>query len=175
MASMAAAAYYQQLSLSLGGPMAGISGGPFLQQKGSPNAAAQIVAAFASNPYLLHSHPLPPSSAQGTAIFTSNPANEMPLQRYHGINEHVASNISDFNHARRMNPHKQISPAEVSLTNSSLQNTLLSSGPFGSRNPNSDKLTAIHDQQVANDKSFWASNYANLPTSWQLYNFRKGG
>ena len=174
MASMAAA-YYQQLSLSLSGPPAGISGGQFLQPKWG-QTPSQLAAALASNPHLLHSLPPPPSSAQGSAIINSNPLNTMSMHRYHGIPEPSTTSNSPFHHLN-MNLNNQIAFHEVSLANSSLQNALLTPGTFSNKISPSNKFTASRDQQTSNENSFWASNYGNLSTAWevnQLYNFKKG-
>ena len=176
MASMAAAAYYQQLSMSLGGTPTGIPGGQLLQTKLGPNSA-QIAAALASNPYLLHSLPPPPSSARGPSIFSSQALNQLSMQRYHAAHPLAphhppTSNDSSFDQLKANIHGNQLNSHEFSLAAiSNLQNPLLTS--------NGDKfMSTAHDQhQVVNGNSNWRSNFEAFPTAWQMnqfYNLPKG-
>ena len=85
---MAAAAYYQQLSLSLSGNLnGGIPTPGQLFQAKDGHVTSQIATALASNPYLIHPAPSPPYSVQGT----SNSINRMSFQRYYSLPEQLTS------------------------------------------------------------------------------------
>ena len=181
MASMAAAAYYQQLSLSFGGSHnAGINSGQFLPSKEiAQTPSSQIAAAFASNPYLFQSLPSPPCSAQVSSLNGSFPLNQIPFQRYHSLPEPLTVSNSPFLNPLNLNLHNQITSPDVShVVNTNLQNGLHTQEIFGEKMSNSDKCNGSrHQQQSLNENSFWATNYGSFPTAWninQLYNFKKG-
>ena len=171
MASMAAAAYYQQLSLSFGGSH---NAGQFLASKEiAQTPSSQIAAAFASNPYLFQS--LPPCSAQVSSLNGSIPLNQIPFQRYHSLPEPLTT-LSPF--LNPLNLHNQITSHDLShVVNSNLQNQTQETN-FGEKMSNSEKCNRYQQHQALQENSFWSSNnYQSFPTAWhvnQLYNFKKG-
>ena len=181
MASMAAAAYYQQLSLSFGGGHnTGISSGQFLPSKEmAQTPSSQIAAAFASNPYFFQSLPSPPSSAQVSSLNGSIPLSQIPFQRYQTLPEQLTLSNSPFLASLNLNLHNQINSNDVShMINANIQNGLQMQETFGEKTSNSDKYNGSRQQQQAlNENSFWTTNYGSFPSAWnvnQLCNFNKG-
>ena len=186
MASMAAAAYYQQLSMSLGGNP-GMTPNPFFHQNDihSPSQIA-AAAALASNPYLFNSPSSPPCAAAVAQVSSIRPPNSMgqmaPLQRYHSLPEQLQSLDSPFNHLNRQN--NPVKSHGIPLVTQSLQNGTLLHQEMFDGNVVSDKYnhgsSRRHSQQtqVHPENVLWTTNYSSLPaTAWNvnhLYNLRKG-
>ena len=168
---MAAAAYYQQLSLSFGGaPIPGMSPAQCLQMK-ECQTPSQIAATLASNPYLFQSLASPPCSVNGVP----SPFTPIPIQRYLPqespyMNNSVYSNALTFNHVHN-NTNSQ-----RHVFSSNAQNGLRSHEELGDRLPDKCRNN-VRAQQTVNENSFLPSNYANLPSNWhmnQLHNIKKG-
>ena len=172
---MAAAAYYQQLSLSFGGGGASNHGiGPAqclpLKECQSPS---QIAAALAANPYLFQSLASPPCSANGTSI----PFTPIPIPRYLP-QEPTYTNNTPFNNSLPFNPLQSHinSQQHVIPSNTRAQNGLRSQEEQGEK-MSEEYQAAVRGRLAMNEHSFMSNNYANLPTAWhmnQLHHLKKG-
>ena len=169
---MAAAAYYQQLSLSFGGTSnPGISpahGFPFKEYQNP----SQIAAALATNPYLFQSLASPPSSANGApSPFTPTSMQRYIPQESPYMNNSPYSNSLPYNFHNHMNSQHQMFPSTVKI-----QNGLQSHEELRERISDTFQA-AIRNQRTTNGNSFLPTNYTNLPTACQVnqfHNVKKG-
>ena len=172
---MAAAAYYQQLSLSLSGNLnGGIPTPGQLFQTKDGHVTSQIATALASNPYLIHPAPSPPYSVQGT----SNSINRMSFQRYYNLPEQLNSCPDTLpNNLSLRNP---FNTRGLPLTQQAHPNDLFAAHEnFDEKLTASDKYNAARSHQyTANEKPFPANVYGGLlPSAWSpnsIYDFKKG-
>ena len=169
---MAAAAYYQQLSLSLVGTsnpgMSPAHGFPFKEYQNP----SQIAAALATNPYLFQPLASPPSSANGAP----SPFSPTSMQRYISqessyMNNSPYSNSLPYNFHNHINSQHQMFPSTAKI-----QHGLPSHAELRERISDTFQA-AIQNQRTANGNSFLPTNYTNLPTACQVnqfHNVKKG-
>ena len=169
---MAAAAYYQQLSLSLGGTsnpgMSPAHGFPFKEYQNP----SQIAAALATNPYLFQSLASPPSSANGAP----NPITPASMHRYIPqespyMNNSLNSYSLPYNFHNHINSQHEMFPSTVKI-----QHGLPSHADLRERISDTFQA-AIRNQRTTNGNSFLPIDYTNLPTSCQenqLHNIKRG-
>ena len=160
---MAAAAYYQQLSVSLGGTsspgMIPAHGFPFKEYQNP----SQIAAALATNPYLFQSLASPPSSANGAP----SPFTPTSMQRYIPqeslyMNNSPYSNSLPYSFYNHINSQHQMIPST-----SKIHHGLPSHAELRERISDTFQA-AIRNQRTANENSFLPTNYTNLPTTCQV-------